>query len=209
MIEEFSGAAGLPAMGRAPAPAKQQFRAIDGGGSVTSELARRRFTEMVLPHLDDAYGLARWLTGNRSDAEDVVQDACMRALTSLEAAIVQQPRAWLMTIVRNTAFTWLAKNRPKIVLLTDDTQMLEAAAAKEPAASPDPEEALITAADHAALVSAIDALPHLFREVVVMRDMNGLTYREIATAVGAPIGTVMSRLSRARGLLIDILGTRK
>jgi RNA polymerase sigma factor (sigma-70 family) len=200
----------MPAMQRAPAGAKQdQSHAMNAGGRVTSELARGRFTEMVLPHLDDAYGLARWLTGNRSDAEDVVQDACMRALASLEAATVLQPRAWLMTIVRNTAFTWLAKNRPKIVLLTDDAQLLEAAAAKGPAASPDPEEALITAADQAALASAIDALPHLFREVVVMRDMNGLSYREIATTIGAPIGTVMSRLSRARGLLIDILGTRE
>jgi RNA polymerase sigma factor (sigma-70 family) len=197
----------MPAM--RPAPAKQRFRAISGGGCVTSELAGRRFTETVLPHLDDAYGLARWLTGNRSDAEDVVQDACMRALASLETATVQQPRAWLMTIVRNTAFTWLAKNRPKIVLLTDDAQLLEAAAAKESTAAPDPEEALITAADQAALTSAIEALPHLFREVVVMRDMNGLTYREIAAAIGAPVGTVMSRLSRARGLLIDRLGTCK
>jgi RNA polymerase sigma factor (sigma-70 family) len=114
-----------------------------------------------------------------------------------------------MTVVRNTAFTWLAKNRPRTVLLTDDAQLLEAAAANEPAASPDPEEALITAADQAALASAIDALPHLFREVVVMRDLNGLTYREIAAAIGAPVGTVMSRLARARGLLIDRLGRDK
>jgi RNA polymerase sigma factor (sigma-70 family) len=164
---------------------------------------------MVMPHLDDAYGLARWLTGNRSDAEDVVQDACMRALASLEAATVQQPRAWLMTIVRNTAFTWLSKNRSRSVLLTDDAQLLEAAAATELAASPDPEEALITAADQAALASAIEALPHLFREVVVMRDLNGLSYREIAAAIGAPVGTVMSRLARARSLLVDRLGRHK
>jgi RNA polymerase sigma factor (sigma-70 family) len=209
MIKQFNGTANMPAMWPAPAPAKQPFRAISGGGSVTSELARRRFTETVLPHLDDAYGLARWLTGNRSDAEDVVQDACMRALASLETVTVQQPRAWLMTIVRNTAFTWLAKNRPRTVLLTDDAQLLEAAAANEPAASPDPEEALITEADQAALATAIEALPHLFREVVVMRDLNGLSYREIATAIGAPVGTVMSRLSRARGVLIDRLGRRR
>ncbi len=103
---------------------------MSAGGVVTSELARRRFAEVVLPHLDDAYGLARWLTGNRSDAEDVVQDACMRALASLDAAIVERPRAWVLTIVRNTAFTWLAKNRPKTVLLTDDAELLEAAAAQ-------------------------------------------------------------------------------
>ena len=80
---------------------------------MTTDSARRRFNEMVLPHLDDAYGLARWLTGNRTDAEDVVQDAYMRALASLETAVVEQPRAWVLTIVRNTTFSWLAKNRPK------------------------------------------------------------------------------------------------
>jgi RNA polymerase sigma-70 factor (ECF subfamily) len=176
---------------------------------LTSELARRRFAEVVLPHLDDAYGLARWLTGNRTDAEDVVQDACMRALAALDSSVVDQPRAWLMTIVRNTTFTWLAKNRPKTVVLTDDTQALEAAAAHgtgEPA--PNPEEALIAAADDAALDSAIAALPHLFREVIVMRDINGLSYREIATAIGAPQGTVMSRLARGRALLVARLGSR-
>ena len=175
---------------------------------MTSELARRRFAEMVLPHLDDAYGLARWLTGNQTDAEDVVQDACMRALASLDAAVVEKPRAWVLTIVRNTAFTWLAKNRPKTVLLTDDAELLEAAAAREPgAAAANPEESLIAAADEEALERAIQGLPHLFREVIVMRDIHGLSYREIAAATGAPQGTVMSRLARGRALLIDQLGS--
>ena len=174
-----------------------------------SELGRRRFAEMVLPHLDDAYGLARWLTGNRTDAEDVVQDACMRALASIDSAVIERPRAWMLTIVRNTAFTWLAKNRPKSVVLTDDMQLLETAGAKEPGApAPNPEESLIAAADEAALESAIQALPHLFREVIVMRDINGLNYREIAEAIGAPVGTVMSRLARARARLIEQLGSR-
>ena len=79
---------------------------------MTSEIARRRFTEQVLPHLDDAYSLARWLTGNPTDAADVVQDACMRALRALDGAPVGHPRAWLLAVIRNTAFTWLAKNRP-------------------------------------------------------------------------------------------------
>src|SRR5260370_19072167 len=167
-------------------------------GAVTSESARRRFSEMVLPHLDDAYGLARWLTGNRTDAEDVVQDACMRALASLDTATIERPRAWMLTIVRNTAFTWLAKNRPNTVLVTDDAQLLEAAAAKATSGSaPNQEEALIAAADEAALESAIQALPHLLREVIVMRDLNGLSYREIASAIGTPFVTVMSRLARA------------
>ena len=178
------------------------------GGTVTSELARRRFAEMVLPHLDDAYELARWLTRNGTDAEDVVQDACIRALASLDTATIERPRAWVLTIVRNTAFTWLAKNRPKSVLLTGDAQLLEEAAAQEPGAAPNPEEALIAAADEAALESAIQALPHLFREVVVMRDINGLSYRDIAAAIGAPIGTVMSRLARGRAALVGKLGSQ-
>jgi RNA polymerase sigma-70 factor (ECF subfamily) len=162
---------------------------------------------MVLPHLDDAYGLARWLTGNQTDAEDVVQDSCMRALASLETAIIERPRAWVLTIVRNTAFSWLAKNRPRAVALTDDPQLLDAAAARRDSA-PDPEEAFIAAADEAALESAIQALPHLYREVIVMRDINGMSYREIAAAIGAPQGTVMSRLARARAYLVDKLGSR-
>ena len=177
------------------------------GGAVTSEQARARFAEMVLPHLDDVYALARWLTGNRTDAEDVVQDAYMRALASLEAAVVEQPRAWVLTIVRNTTFTWLAKNRPKALVLIGDPQLLEAATAHRDSA-PDPEEALIAAADEAALETAIQALPHLFREVIVMRDINGMSYREIAEAIGAPQGTVMSRLARGRAYLVDKLGSR-
>ena len=174
---------------------------------MTTDSARRRFNEMVLPHLDDAYGLARWLTGNRTDAEDVVQDACMRALASLETAVVEQPRAWVLTIVRNTTFTWLAKNRPKALVLIGDPQLLEAATAHRDSA-PDPEEALIAAADESALKSAIQALPHIFREVIVMRDINGMSYREIAAAIGAPQGTVMSRLARARAQLVEKLGSR-
>jgi RNA polymerase sigma factor (sigma-70 family) len=173
---------------------------------VTTDFVRRRFNEMVLPHLDDAYGLARWLTGNRTDAEDVVQDACMRALASLETAVVERPRAWLLTIVRNTAFSWMGKNRPKAVVLVGDSELLDAAAAHRDA-SPGPEEVLIAAADEAALESASLALPPIFREVVVMRDINGMSYREIAAATGAPQGTVMSRLARARAQLVDKLGS--
>ena len=175
-------------------------------GHVTTDFARRRFNEMVLPHLDDAYRLARWLTGNRTDAEDVAQDACMRALASLETAAVEQPRAWLLTIVRNTAFSWMEKNRPKAVVLVGDSEVLDAVAAHRDS-SPGPEEVLIAAADEAALESAILALPPIFREVVVMRDINGMSYREIAAATGAPQGTVMSRLARARAQLADKLGS--
>ena len=171
------------------------------------ESTRRRFAEMVLPHLDDAYGLARWLTGNGADAEDVVQEMCMRALASLDTAVVDRPRAWVLAIVRNTAFTWLARNRPGNVVLIADAEALETAAAAAPGAGAlNPEEALIAAADEKTLEAAITALPRLFREVVIMRDVNGLSYRDIAEAIGAPRGTVMSRLARGRALLIDRLG---
>jgi RNA polymerase sigma factor (sigma-70 family) len=192
-----------------PRKGEDRRRSVNVELVVTSDFARRRFLDVVAPHLDDAYGLARWLTGSGTDAEDVVQEACLRALASLEAATIEQPRAWLLTIVRNSAFTWLAKNRPRSVMLTDDAQFLETAAARAPMQAPDAEAALIAKADEAALEAAIAALPHAFREVVVMRDINGLSYREIAAAIGVPVGTVMSRLARGRTLLIEKLGARR
>lgn len=157
-----------------------------------------------MPHLDDAYTLAKWLTANAADAEDVVQEACVRALRALESATVERPRAWLLAIVRNTAFTWLAKNRPKAVLVVNEetiTAMADAAEGPDP--PPTPEEAVIAAAEGHAVVAAIEGLPQHFREVLVMREINGMSYREIGEATGVPIGTVMSRLARARALLIE------
>jgi RNA polymerase sigma factor (sigma-70 family) len=174
---------------------------------VTSETARRRFREQVLPYLDDAYSLARWLAGGATDAEDIVQEACLRAFKALENAPVERPRAWLLAIVRNAAFTWLAKNRPKALLLAGGAEDAESHPnAVETVASPSPEAALIEAADRAEVVAAIDALPIPYKETLVMREINGLSYREISEATGAPIGTVMSRLARARALLIASLG---
>ena len=158
---------------------------------------------MILPHLDDAYGLARWLTGSRADAQDVVQEACLRALGAIEAARIDNPRAWTLAIVRNAAFTWMAKNRPKAVAAAVDAPQLADAASH----APDPEAALIAKAETAALEGAIAALPLHLREVLVMRDVNGLSYRDIAQALDAPIGTVMSRLSRARAALIAAIGS--
>jgi RNA polymerase sigma-70 factor (ECF subfamily) len=173
---------------------------------VTSETARRRFHEIVLPHLDDAYALARWLTGNASDAEDVAQDACMRALRALDTAPPEHPRAWLLAITRNTAYSWLAKNRPHALLLVGGAEDAETASGAQTDPAPSPEAALISAADGAAVSAAIDALPIVFKESLVMREINGLSYREIAEATGVPVGTVMSRLARARSLLAQSLG---
>jgi RNA polymerase sigma factor (sigma-70 family) len=176
---------------------------------VTSEAARRRFTQNVLPHLDDAYSLARWLTGNAIDAEDVVQEACLRALKALDGALVENPRAWVLAIIRNTAFTWLAKNRPHVLVLSGGEEEVRAQQLElQELGAPTPEEALIAKADREGVAAAIEALPLLFKETLVMREINGLSYREIAEATGAPIGTVMSRLARARALLLATLGPR-
>ncbi len=178
---------------------------------MTGSTAERLFAEMVLPHLDDALTLARWLTGNATDAQDVAQEACLRAFKALEqgqeSRVVEKPRAWLLAITRNAAFTWIARNRPKSLVLTAEPEMEEASSSGPKPETP--EEAVIAAADSALLETAIAALPQAFRETIVMREINGLAYREIAEVTGVPIGTVMSRLARARSLLIAALAEPK
>ena len=162
-----------------------------------------RFGNVVLPHLPDAYTLARWITGNRADAEDVVQDACLRAFRSIGQFSGGSARAWLLTIVRNTAYTWLRKNRPAALVAVPDLEAVEHAQAVP--GNPDaetPETVLIAETDAARLEQAIAALPAPFRETLVLRDVQGLDYREIAVVTGVPIGTVMSRLARGRSRLI-------
>jgi RNA polymerase sigma factor (sigma-70 family) len=162
-----------------------------------------RFRSVVLPHLADAYALARWLTGNRADAEDVVQEACLRAFRGIGGFAGGNARAWVLSIVRHTAFTWLGKNRPAALVVVDDLEGLEHAQAipHDPDAET-PETALIAKTDRARLEAAIAALPAPFRETLVLRDVQGLDYREIAEVTDMPIGTVMSRLARARRRLI-------
>jgi RNA polymerase sigma-70 factor (ECF subfamily) len=172
---------------------------------VTSDNDRRVFEEVVLPHLDDACRFARWLTGNASDAEDVVQEACLRALTGASTYAGGSKRAWLIAIVRNTAFTWLARNRPKSLVLTGDMEEAERASTDLPPVAT-PEAEVIARADQALLTAGIEALPAPFRETLVLREINDLSYREIAEATGVPVGTVMSRLARARALLIERIG---
>lgn len=172
---------------------------------VTTDTDRRVFDEVVLPHLDDAYAFARWLTGNATDAEDVVQEACLRAMNGAHTFAGGSPRAWLISIVRNTAFTWLARNRPKSLVLTDDLESAERASSSAPDPVT-PETEVIARADAALLRAGIAALPAPFREALVLREFNGLSYREIAEATGVPVGTVMSRLARARALLIERIG---
>lgn len=165
-----------------------------------------RFRAVVMPHIDDAYRLARWLTGNRSDAEDVVQDASLRAFRAIREYAGGNPRSWILSIVRNTAYSWLRKNRPATVVTVDDLEAVELAQAKPGELCDEtPEASLIAKVDAEQLRAAIAALPTPFRETLVLRDIEGLDYREIAETTEVPIGTVMSRLARARHRLIETL----
>jgi RNA polymerase sigma-70 factor (ECF subfamily) len=181
---------------------------IDDDGDITPVRDNHaRFTELVLPHLGDAYSLARWITGNRADAEDVVQDSCLRAFGAIGGFAGGSARPWVLTIVRNAAYTWLRKNRPSAVLVVEDLEGVEAAQADT--GNPDretPETALIAKADAACLQAAIAGLPTSYRETLILRDVQGLSYREIAEVTGVPIGTVMSRLARGRDQVIKTIG---
>ncbi len=160
---------------------------------------------MVLPHLASALSLARWLTGNSTDAEDVVQDAAIRAFRALDAMRDEKPKAWLLAIVRNTAFTWLSKNRSKSLLVTDNEKIFEQAEGQM-FSCPEKisiETALIAKADQELLRQQISTLPLAYREVLVLHHFEDMNYREIARLLSIPVGTVMSRLSRARALLFS------
>ena len=164
------------------------------------------FSEAVLPHIDAALSLARWITGDRADAEDVLQEACLRAFRAIASARNPDARAWLLAIVRNTAMTWIAKNRPKTVVTTDDEATFERAGLGMVEQQASPEALLIEKADAEQLHSAIAALPLQYREVLVLREIEELSYQEISKVLSIPMGTVMSRLARARSRLIQRIG---
>jgi RNA polymerase sigma factor (sigma-70 family) len=161
----------------------------------------RRFAAVVLPYLADAYALARWLTRNHADSQDVVQDACVRALHGIGNFAGGDARSWVLTIVRRTAYDWLDKNRPAALVVTEDGDHPECAQLPEEGAGT-AESWLIDREDEALFESAIAALPVPYRETIALRHLQGLTYREIAEVIGISIGTVMSRLCRARRHLI-------
>ncbi len=161
----------------------------------------------MTPHINEAYRLAHWLTGNRADAEDVVQDASLRAFRAIGSFAGGNARAWVLSIVRNTAYSWLRQNRPSAVVTVEDLEAVELMQSDPGDRSVEtPEVALIAKADAEQLRAAIAALPSPFRETLVLRDIEGLDYREIAEATEVPIGTVMSRLARARRRLIELIG---
>jgi RNA polymerase sigma-70 factor (ECF subfamily) len=157
-----------------------------------------RFHLLVLPHLDAAFNLARWLVRNRTDAEDVAQEAMLRAYRFFQGFHGGDARAWLLQIVRHTCFTWLEKNRPPEPTAEFDEEM-------HVTSSVTPEALAIAGDDRDRLARALETLPPRFREVIVLRELEGCSYKEIAAITSIPIGTVMSALSRARHQLQLVL----
>ncbi|PYO43334.1 MAG: RNA polymerase subunit sigma [Gemmatimonadetes bacterium] len=162
-----------------------------------------RFEAVVLPHLDAAYTLARYLTRDADDAQDIVQEASLRAFRYFAGFRGTEPgegRAWLLAIVRNTARTWRERNRHHAQATAFDEELHS-----ERVAEDHPEAAVVRKSEGDALREAIDRLPTEFREVIVLRELEGLSYKEISDVAGIPVGTVMSRLSRARRRLEEAL----
>jgi RNA polymerase sigma factor (sigma-70 family) len=174
------------------------FRTTSGADERAERL---RFERTVLPHLDAAYNLARWLLANDHDAEDLVQDSYLRAYKFFGSFRGQEPRAWLLAIVRNTCFTWLERKGAHGSAHSFDENVHGIDPARD-----EPAQALIEAADRELVGRAIESLAPEYREVIVLREIEGLAYKEVATVVGIPLGTVMSRLSRGRKLLQNYLG---
>lgn len=161
----------------------------------------RRFEAAVLPHLEAAYNLARWLMRNEADAEDAVQDACLRALRFIGGLRDEDGRGWLLKIVRNCCYSRLEKTQYREHEAEFNEEMHSPETQKF-----DPEVLLANLRDRAMLRGAIEALPPEFREVIVMRELEGLSYKAIAEIIETPIGTVMSRLARARKRMQTSLG---
>jgi RNA polymerase sigma-70 factor (ECF subfamily) len=170
-------------------------------------LKSRRFEQLVMPHLDSAYNLARWMTRNDADAEDVVQESMLRAFKYFDGFDGQFAHAWLLKIVRNTCFTWLRDKRAydDAMPLEDNLDAVDrdanAIELNAHGMGRSPELLVGEIGDARRLNALIEALPAAYREVIIMREMDDLSYREMADIVGVPIGTVMSRLARGRQLL--------
>lgn len=165
----------------------------DGKATVDEQEKQARFEQCIMPHLDAAYNLARWLTGNDPDAQDVVQDACLRAFKFFGGFRGGDSRSWLLRIVRNAFYDSLSRRR-RAEAETPFDETLHGTAP----AFPTPDAALLEKANQQMVHQALGALPVEFREVLVMRELEGLSYKEIADVAGLPLGTVMSRLARAR-----------
>jgi RNA polymerase sigma factor (sigma-70 family) len=172
---------------------------------LSQDTAAERFNAIIAPHLDAAYNLARWLTRSADDADDVLQEACLRAFRYSGGFHGGDGRAWLLRIVRNTTYTWLQQNRRSAgdVEYNDDIDGLQVPGdpGDEPMHRSDPQHQLLRAADQQLIDAALARLPCEYREVLVLRELEDMSYKDIADIAGIPIGTVMSRLSRARAQL--------
>jgi RNA polymerase sigma-70 factor (ECF subfamily) len=181
---------------------------------LTDSYQREQFEQLVLPHMDAAYNLARWLVRNPHDAEDLAQEAMTRAIRFFSGFRGGDPRAWLLTIVRNSCFTWLGRNRAKDLAEFNEEAHSPGISAsgvqsKDQAtlqmAPRNPETEAIAQAESARVRRALEELPLIFREAIVMRELEGMSYKEIAGVTGVSIGTIMSRLARGRERLRAIL----
>jgi RNA polymerase sigma factor (sigma-70 family) len=184
--------------GKGPAPG----RSSPGAGHL------QQFHEQILPHLEGAYNLARYLTRDPVLSEDAVQDAMLRAFRSFAQFRGASPRAWLFAIVRNCCRTAQSRASGRVALVVNESSLADDVAAKidaQPDPRPSPEEEVLRKADVALVRTAIEAMPEPFREAVVLRELEDLSYAEIAEVTGVPIGTVMSRLARGRAMLAEEL----
>jgi len=170
---------------------------------INPESRLRLFEEIIVPHLNAAYNLARWLTRNTDDAQDVVQEAYLRAFRFFDSYKGGDGKSWLLEIVRNTCFTWRRREKRNLGNVVFD----EAAHASS-AHSPNQEEVLVDVANRTILQDCIEKLPEVFREILVMRELEEMSYRQIAEVTSLPAGTVMSRLSRARKRLEECASGR-
>jgi RNA polymerase sigma-70 factor, ECF subfamily len=161
------------------------------------------FEQTIVPHLNAAYNLARWLAGDRQEAEDIVQEAYLRAFRFFDGYHGGDGRAWLLAIVRNTCLTWLQRNKTGAASVEFDEQVHAAPARQESV-----EESLVKNAKIDSLRDCVESLPVEYREIIVLRELEEFSYREISEAAGVPIGTVMSRLSRARLRLLNCMETK-
>lgn len=184
--------------------AEDRIAAEPEGMKDSDSSEQSRFDAAILPHVSSGYNLARWLTRNDADAEDVVQEAALRAWRFFESFRGENARAWFLTIVRRTGMTWLSqRSREK------HSDEFDEAVHTDLDVAPDPERLAIERAGVESIRAALEALPAPLREVVVLREQEGLSYKQIATIAGIPIGTVMSRLARARSRLLKALSTEK